>query len=88
MKHGAHNMSVNLHYKYAVRIGVKWITVNDKDKYDLTSDQKKAATRWDIRGALGIQERYLKAAWNLTMGDKPTMVVVKVHRPQIIHHWW
>ncbi len=80
-------MSVNLHYKYAVNIGTQWVAVNDKGEYRLVGEEKDAETRWDIRGALGIGDRYITAAWNVTMGDKPTFVIKKVHRPQRIQQW-
>jgi len=81
-------MAVTLHYKYAVRIGTQWVAVDDKGKYRLVGKEKDAETRWDIRGALGIGDRYLKAEWNVTMGEKPTFAIQKVHRPQRIHHAW
>lgn len=81
-------MTLNLHYRYAARTRGMWVTVNDKGEYDLTSDKKKAEVRWDIRGALGIKDRFINATWNVTMGDKPVVEIEKIHRPQRIHHWW
>ena len=81
-------MSMNLHYKYAVNIGGQWVSKDDKNKYCLSKAENKAETRWDVRGALGIQDSYLKDNWNVTMGDKPIMAVRKIHRPQRIRHRW
>ena len=81
-------MAVTLHYKYAVRIGTQWVSIDDKGKYRLVGEEKNAETRWDIRGALGIGDRYIKAVWNVTMGEKPAFEIQKVHRPQRIHHAW
>ncbi len=81
-------MTLDLHYKYAIKIGKKWVSKNKEEKYYLSSYEKNAETRWDVRGARGIQERYLSATWNVTMGDKPVMVIQKIHRPQRIHYWW
>jgi hypothetical protein len=81
-------MTLNLHYKYAIMVGTRWVSKNDEDKYYLSSDEKDAEARWDMRGALAIKDRYVYATWNKTMGDKPIMEVKKIHRPQRIHHWW
>lgn len=82
------NMTLNLHYRYAVKTQSLYIALDEEGKYSLTSDKDKAEARWDMRGALGIRERYLSATWNITMGDKPEFEITKIHRPQHIHHWW
>lgn len=82
------NMTLNLHYKYAVKVGPSWVAIAENGTYYLSSKEETAETRWDIRGALGIGERYLNGNWNVTMGDKPEFKIKKIHRPQYIHHWW
>lgn len=82
-------MTVKLHWKYAVKINSRWIAVDEDGKYYLTSYRKNADTRWDIRGAKGIYERYIAATYNRTMGvDKPEMDIVKIHRPQKLNLVW
>jgi hypothetical protein len=86
---GTHDVStLDLHYKFAVKVGPSWVSMDENGKYYLSAKEAAAETRWDIRGAQGIGERYMKANWNVTMGDKPVMVLEKIHRPQRIHHWW
>ena len=80
--------TLDIHHKFAVKVGTSWVSVDEKGKYYLSAKEATAETRWDIRGALGIGERYIKANWNVTMGDKPDMVVERVHRPQRIYHAW
>ena len=79
----------NLHYKFAIKMKGGYIAVNSEGTYYITSEEKKAEARWDIRGALAIKERYITATWNKTMDeDKPTGEVVEVYRPQRFNHWW
>ena len=81
-------MSIKLHWKYAVKIRSQWICLNEDGSYYLSVTRANAETRWDIRGAQGIMERYLADQYNITMGDKPEMHIVKIHRPQRINHAW
>ena len=83
------NMSIRLHWKYAVKINSRWVAVDDDGNYYLTSYRKIADTKWDIRGAKGIYERYIAGHWNKTMGtEKPEMNIVKIHRPQKLNLVW
>lgn len=82
------NMALQIHYKYAVKCKNMYVAINDEGRYYLSSESAKAESRWDVRGAKGIWESYLKETWNQTMGDKPECEIVMVHRPQRIHHWW
>ena len=81
-------MSLNLHYKYAVKVDNLFITKNDEGQWFLSNDEKVAEARWDVRGALAVYEQYIKEKWNPRLGAKPAPSVVKVHRPQRLHHWW
>lgn len=82
-------MSIKLHWKYAVKIESRWVSLNEEsDNYYLSSYRKNADTRWDIRGAKGIYERYIAQTWNKTMGEKPVMNIVKIHRPQRLNLVW
>jgi hypothetical protein len=79
---------LKIHWKFAVKSGTRWVSLDEKGKYYLSSNRKNAETRWDMRGALGIKERYLASSWNVTMGEKPEMNIVKIHRPQRINWGW
>jgi len=82
------NMALHLHRKFAIRTQGLYVAVDDKGNYYLTDDHSKAEARWDIRGALGIKDRYIQSVWNVTMGEKPVCEVIEVRRKQRIHHWW
>ena len=82
-------MSIKLHWKYAVKIDSRWIAIDDNGNYYLSSYRKNADTRWDIRGAKGIYERYISQYWNKTMStEKPVMNIVKIHSPQKLNLVW
>ncbi len=78
----------NVHWKFAVKFNTRWVCLDEEGKYYLSSDRKNADTRWDMRGALGIKERYLASTWNVTLGEKPIGKIVKIHRPQRINWTW
>jgi len=81
-------MSLKIHWRYAVKVRYRWVAIDDKGNYYLSSSRNDAETRWDIRGAKGIKERYLAAEWNVTMGEKPVMHIVKIHRPMRLNLGW
>ena len=81
-------MTIKLHWKYAVKIGSQWVALNENGTYYLSSYKKNAETRWDIRGAQGIKERYISNVWNTSMGEAPVLNIVKIHRPQRLNLVW
>lgn len=65
-----------------------YIAKGEKDEYTTTTKEGEAHTSWSRQGAARMAEDYLKKAWNVTMGEKPTFEIVKVKRPVKIHHPW
>ena len=79
---------MDLHHKYAVKIRHMWVSENENGSYSLVTTEKDAVTRESRRGAITLGRQFLKSNWNVTMGEKPELKIVKVHRPQLIHHAW
>lgn len=80
---------MDLHHQYAVKFNTGYfISKTEKDGYGTTRVEAEAHTCWSRAGAARIFNDYIKKKWNKTMGDKPIFEVIKVHRPQLIHHAW
>jgi hypothetical protein len=72
---------MDLHHKYAVKIKHLWISENENGSFSLVVSEKDAITRENRRGAVALGRQFFKSNWNVTMGDKPELKVVKVRRP-------
>ena len=78
----------SIHWKYAVKYNSFWVAQDDEGKLLLTQNEVDAETRWDIRGAIALRNRYIKEQRNVTMGNKPDLVIEYTHRPQRINTEW
>ncbi len=81
---------MDLHHQYAVKLAgsTRYVAKDEKGAYTTTSQENEAHTSWSRQGAARMAEDYIKKAWNVTMGEKPTFEIVKVRRPQKIAHPW